>query len=61
MKETVSGSRTLRLDGYLTNIQEAIHNVLGPATQLWASTVEVEVPEYKGACEAEFDKIEAIS
>ena len=34
MKETVSGNRTLRVDGFLTNIQEAIHNVLGPVIQL---------------------------
>ena len=56
IKKTVSGNRTLRIDGYLTNIQEAFQNVLGPAPQLWALAVKqrdkllaVEVPEDKTA------------
>ena len=32
MKGTVSGNRTLHVDGFLTNIQEVIDNVLGPVT-----------------------------
>ena len=35
IKETVSRNRTLCVDRFLTNIQKAIRNVLGPVTQLW--------------------------
>ena len=68
IKETVSKNRTLRVDEYLTNIQEAICNVLGPATQLCEFTAKqrdeflaVEVPEDKTAWKTEFNKIDAIS
>ena len=68
IQETVSGNRTLRVDGFLTNIQEAICNVLGPVTQLWELAAKqrdellaVEVPEDKAAWKTEFNKIDAIS
>ena len=68
IKETVSENRTLRVDGFLKNIQEAICNVLGPVTQLWVSAAKqqdellaVEVPEDKAAWKAEFDKMDVIS
>ena len=68
IKETVRGNRTLRVDGFLANIQEAIRNVLGPVTQLWVSAAKqrnellaVEVSEDKAAWMAEFDKMDAIS
>ena len=68
IKETVSGNRTLGIDGFLINIQEAISNVLGPVTKLWVLPVKqrdellaVEVSEDKAAWKAEFDKMDAIS
>ena len=68
IKETVSGNRTLGIDGFLINIQEAISNVLEPMTKLWVLPVKqrdellaVEVSEDKAAWKAEFDKMDAIS
>ena len=56
VKETVPGNRTLRVNRFLTNIQEAIRNVLGPVTQLWVSAANqrdellaVEVTEGKAS------------
>ena len=56
VKETVTGNRTLRVNRFLTNIQEAIRNVLGPVTQLWVSAANqrdellaVEVTEGKAS------------
>ena len=67
-KETVSRIKTLCVDGFLTNIQEAICNVLGPVTQLCVSAAKqrdellgMEIFEDKAAWEAEFDKMDAIS
>ena len=68
IKETVSGNRTLRIDGYLKNIQEAICNVLGSATQLLELAAKqrdellaVDIPDDKAAWKTEFNKIDAIS
>ena len=56
VKETVTGNRTLRVNRFLTNIQEAIRNVLGPVTQVWGSAANqrdellaVEVTEGKAS------------
>ena len=56
VKETITGNRTLRVNRFLTNIQEAIRNVLGPVTQLWVSAANqrdellaVEVTEGKAS------------
>ena len=68
IKETISGNRTLRVDGFLTNIQEAICNVLGPVTQLWELAAKkrdellpFEIPEEKATWKTEFDKMDVIS
>ena len=68
IKKTVSGNRTLRVDGFLTNIQKAIRNVLGPVTQLWVLAIKqrgellpVEVPEDKTTWKAEFDKMDSVA
>ena len=67
-KETVSRNKTLCVDGFLTNIQEAICNVLEPVTQLCVSAAKqrdellgMEIFEDKVAWKAEFDKMDAIS
>ena len=68
VKETVSGNRTLRVHGSLTNIQETIRNMLAPVAQLRISAVKqrdelltMEVAEDKAAWKANFDKMDAIS
>lgn len=48
VKETVSWNRTQRVDEFLTNIQEAICNVLGPVTQLWVSAAKQELLAVEG-------------
>lgn len=40
VKETDSEYSTLRVDGFLTKIQKAIHKVLQPLIQLWASAAK---------------------
>lgn len=40
VKETDSEYSTLRVDGFLTKIQKAIHNVLQPLIQLWVSAAK---------------------